>query len=398
MIRFRCPSCAKQLKADAVLAGRKAKCPKCGASVPIPCDDPAPPDEVDVELVGDALPESELPATTCPHCRGAVRDDSRYAGHDVTCPHCGRAFRMPAGRADCPPFDGEPAREIRVPADLPTAADFVTAAYHRFLEFIGTAIPHPTQPDERHAMVVEFAPVDSFTVGLETLTESREVTVRREQFDGRTRFPDRPPLTMIDPWRFDLPIPSDVFDEVEIPQTEYAVPGSEWFSQCPDCDPAGIARCGECLGGGRITCEVCDGRGEAVCPQCSGSGTRQDYRRVQKRVICACRKNPLADLFPVHCSMCRGQGWIPGEETERHTTACHRCGGRGSERCPSCTGLGTCPCPSCRGRGNVECPSCRRCRWVVNRLSVVRHLDVDLVSEAVADRRVPDTVPMPLCR
>jgi hypothetical protein len=109
-------------------------------------------------------------------------------------------------------------------------------------------------------------------------------------------------------------------------------------------------------------------------------------------VICACRKNPLADLFPVNCSMCRGQGWIPGEETERFTAPCHRCGGRGSERCPSCAGLGTCPCLSCGGRGNVECPSCRRGRRVVNRHVVVSHLDVNLVSEAFADRRVPETV------
>lgn len=61
MIRVNCPNCGSRLQAQARLAGRQAKCPKCGAAVAIPA----------------------VAAQTAPPADGSAQSDSTTAGQHV---------------------------------------------------------------------------------------------------------------------------------------------------------------------------------------------------------------------------------------------------------------------------------------------------------------------------
>ena len=77
MIRFACPQCQKGFQVDDKAAGKKTKCPKCGAALSIP--NPA---RSDMPIPGPRLPAIRSPAPSTPIVR--EHDGYKLAGEVTT--------------------------------------------------------------------------------------------------------------------------------------------------------------------------------------------------------------------------------------------------------------------------------------------------------------------------
>src|SRR5262249_17765183 len=90
MIRFRCPSCQKVLKAPESGAGRKVSCPRCGQRVQIPL--PLTEQDVLSDPIGESGKTPEHVLFNCPSCNDPVRVPEQSLGRWVTCSKCGFGF------------------------------------------------------------------------------------------------------------------------------------------------------------------------------------------------------------------------------------------------------------------------------------------------------------------
>jgi hypothetical protein len=70
MIRFACPQCRKGFQVDDKAAGKKTKCPKCGAALPVPA-----PARSEMPIPSPPLPRLRSPAASAP----IAREDDGYA-------------------------------------------------------------------------------------------------------------------------------------------------------------------------------------------------------------------------------------------------------------------------------------------------------------------------------
>jgi DNA-directed RNA polymerase subunit M/transcription elongation factor TFIIS len=92
-ISCQCPSCGKRLKAPDSAAGKKAKCPQCGSSVPIPAEKVYEAEEVSGDEVSAGEAEDEYGVQSPGEVEGAaspVEPDRR------PCPACGEMIARAA--------------------------------------------------------------------------------------------------------------------------------------------------------------------------------------------------------------------------------------------------------------------------------------------------------------
>lgn len=104
-IEFACPKCGLPVRTPLTTAGKKGKCPSCGAIVPIPASS-AVADAANTPNVAPSSPRKAKPdgppqrsEFSCPHCHNLVRRPPGSAGKKGRCPSCGRVVRIPGDDA-----------------------------------------------------------------------------------------------------------------------------------------------------------------------------------------------------------------------------------------------------------------------------------------------------------
>jgi len=105
MIRFACSECGRHVSVDDRHAGKKGKCPKCGAVVVVP-------------------ERSTIMAFRCDSCGQKIKVPASSAGRTGKCPKCKAAVVVPA-------LPDEPVEEVGVPpeVDAPTMPEVDEALY-----------------------------------------------------------------------------------------------------------------------------------------------------------------------------------------------------------------------------------------------------------------------------
>lgn len=111
MFQLDCPKCGQQIRASDEFAGRKAKCPGCGALLQLPAAQggkntpplrrkptrtrkPAVPVVHDFEIRRTILGKY-IASYACPHCGWQLRSQERELGtHVDVCPECDQTFRV----------------------------------------------------------------------------------------------------------------------------------------------------------------------------------------------------------------------------------------------------------------------------------------------------------------
>ena len=103
-IEFACPSCQQMVKTADASAGRKGKCPHCGAvvQIPAPADKPrraanlSPPasEPSPKRATAHAAPPGTI-EFTCTACGRQVRTPVNAAGKKGKCPHCRAVVEIP---------------------------------------------------------------------------------------------------------------------------------------------------------------------------------------------------------------------------------------------------------------------------------------------------------------
>ena len=98
-IEFACPECGLPVRTPLATAGKKGKCPSCGAIVLIPESPSAAPASRPAANVPPARPRPAAPPQridfSCPHCGNLVRTPLGAAGKKGRCPSCSRVVDIP---------------------------------------------------------------------------------------------------------------------------------------------------------------------------------------------------------------------------------------------------------------------------------------------------------------
>ena len=97
-IEFACPECGLPVRTPLATAGKKGKCPSCGAIVPIP-ESPSVavasrPANVPPARTRPVAPPQQIDFS-CPHCGNLVRSPPGAAGKKGRCPSCSRVVDIP---------------------------------------------------------------------------------------------------------------------------------------------------------------------------------------------------------------------------------------------------------------------------------------------------------------
>ncbi len=103
-IRFKCPSCQKNLVVRDELAGKRVSCPSCKkpAAVPAPVGQIADLEALAAAAFGDEpapAPLGATPIAATPNAAGDAAARSAAATIDLTCPYCDEAVKFPADQA-----------------------------------------------------------------------------------------------------------------------------------------------------------------------------------------------------------------------------------------------------------------------------------------------------------
>ncbi|MBI5724527.1 MAG: hypothetical protein HZA50_11250 [Planctomycetes bacterium] len=89
MIEFNCSQCGVKIRTPHAFAGRKGKCPKCGAHIvtPAPSGQAVKPPPVPGK--------DELIQYKCSKCKSVLESHTAMAGREDVCPACGTANKVP---------------------------------------------------------------------------------------------------------------------------------------------------------------------------------------------------------------------------------------------------------------------------------------------------------------
>jgi len=125
-IEFHCPNCNRLMRTPDQTAGKKGKCPGCGAITDIPGPDRrAQPGEGATTAsgtgktpAGSGGKPSDKIEFPCSHCGAAVRTAASLAGKKGKCPTCGGIFTIPAAQgSDTKSAEGSRWKGAPQPAD-----------------------------------------------------------------------------------------------------------------------------------------------------------------------------------------------------------------------------------------------------------------------------------------
>ena len=105
-IEFPCPKCGRPVRTPGAAAGKKGKCPNCGATVQIPLSSKSQPQRkagtgtsgAGAQTAGQAAKRGSAIEFPCPQCQKLVRTPASAAGKKGKCPKCGAVLKIPAGK------------------------------------------------------------------------------------------------------------------------------------------------------------------------------------------------------------------------------------------------------------------------------------------------------------
>lgn len=122
-IEFNCQSCGRLMRTPDSAAGKKGKCPHCGAKMAIPLtSDPqasTPSDSARSSSAGATGHNAQGKADDdkiefpCPKCSLPVRTPASVAGKKGKCPNCGEVVQIPAKTPEAPDTKDKPAAKIQ---------------------------------------------------------------------------------------------------------------------------------------------------------------------------------------------------------------------------------------------------------------------------------------------
>jgi predicted RNA-binding Zn-ribbon protein involved in translation (DUF1610 family) len=194
-IEFPCPACKLQMRTPAAAAGKRGKCPNCGATVQIPRhssagaagdSQPAPTGSREPQRSG-AVPNAASITATCPACGKRIRAAADAAGKTGRCPQCGGTIQIPRtsdpnkqarGRSAASP--SRPAARDAIPGLTPLA-DFSPGL---------TPLEDPAPG---------LTPLGGSDIGLTPLADSGPGLTPLDDFGGLTPLGDLGGLTPLEP-------------------------------------------------------------------------------------------------------------------------------------------------------------------------------------------------------
>jgi len=186
-IEFHCQSCSRLMRTPDSAAGKKGKCPHCGAMMDIPSSPGqqaiAPASRTrgsDAETAGtkaqggNADERIEFP---CPRCKQPVRTPASTAGKKGKCPSCGEVVQIPAEAASGSKTEHKPSGKIqfRCPGcqkTLRTPADVAGKKIRCPSCSAVLSIPSSSRQKGRTEAAPSPAPVPDDSIGLAPLDDA----------------------------------------------------------------------------------------------------------------------------------------------------------------------------------------------------------------------------------